>query len=383
LNSEVKVDSIMEKMLVPDDSLVLVTSSDSVAKDNEFKFYSASKSFLNFYEGVLLAVDSMKNAGMKIELHTFDTEQKKEVVDSLLNQEVFRSFDLIIGPVFPDLQRDVATFAMENHIAFISPLSSSGNFEKTNPYYFKVNPQNDYFIQKTADYMTRESSGKNIIVLKMGEYKYLQEAVLIDKLRKKYKDPFYDYAKEEQPDFHEYQYSSAGLDGLRDIMKSDKENVVFIPSKTEGQLSVAITNLNTLTKEEFPVTLIGLPAYQRYKSIQTEYFYHTHLNYLSSYFIDYKSSAVNNFIHKFRDNFFAEPDNFSFQGYDVAFYFMNALKSYGHNFISELSLLNVELLQNNFIFKKQSESGGYMNEGLFLVKYSPDYMECGIPYIDN
>ncbi|MBK5203718.1 MAG: hypothetical protein JJE45_08370, partial [Prolixibacteraceae bacterium] len=148
-------------------------------------------------------------------------------------------------------------------------------------------------------------------------------------------------------------------------------------------LSVAITNLNTLTEEGFPITLIGLSDYQRYKSIQTEYFYHTNLNYLSSYFIDYKSYSVNNFIHKFRNNFFAEPDNFSFQGYDVAFYFMNALKNYGHSFLENLPYLKVELLQDNFIFKKQSETGGYINEGLFVVKYSPDYRECGIPYVAN
>ena len=383
LNSEVKVDSVTENILVPDDSLVSVIPSDSVVIKKKFRFYSGSKSFLNFYEGVLLAVDSLKNAGMKVELYTFDTEQKKEVVDSLLKQKIFKSLDLIIGPVFPELQRNVAVFAQENHIPFVSPLSASGDIENNNPYYFKVNPEKNYFIQKTADYMIRECVGKNIVFLKMGEYKHLQEASLIYKLREKYRDHFHDYAKKEQPYFHEYLYSSYGLDGLREIMKKDKENVVFIPSITEGQLSVAITNLNTLANEGFHVMLIGLPAYQRYKSIQTEYFYHINLNYLSSYFIDYKSLSVNKFIHKFRKNFYAEPDNFSFQGYDVAFYFMNALKSYGHNFIKDLSLLNVELLQDNFIFKKQSESGGYVNEGLFVVKYSPDYRECGIPYVDN
>ena len=383
LNSEVKRDSIAENILAPGDSLVSGTPSDSVVMEKKFKLYSGSKSFLNFYEGVLLAVDSLKNVGMKVELYTFDTEQNKEVVDSLLKQKIFKSLDLIIGPVFPDLQSEVADFAQENHIAFISPLSASGNFEKTNPYYFKVNPEKKYFIQHTADYIFREYSGKNMIILKMGEYKYLQESALIDTLIKKYKDPFYDYAGAEQPDFHEYMYSLEGLDGLRAIMNVDNQNVVFIPSITEGELSVAITNLNTLTKEGFSVTLIGLPAYQRYKSIQTEYFYNTNLNYLSSYFIDYKSSSVNNFIHKFRDNFYAEPDNFSFQGYDVAFYFINALKSYGHHFIADLSLLKVDLLQDNFIFKKQSEFGGYMNEGLFVVKYSPDYTECGRPYVDN
>lgn len=383
LNSVVKRDSIEENILSPYDSLVSVMPSDGVVIKKEYKFYPESKSFLNFYEGVLLAVDSMKNAGMNVELYTFDTEQKKEVVDSLLNMDVFRSFDLIIGPVFPNLQKDVAAFAKLHRIAFISPLSSAGNIEESNPYYLKVNPKKDFFIQKTGDYMKRICLGKNIVFLKMGDYKYLKESALIDTLRKKYKDPFYTYAGEDQPDFHEYLYSSGELDGLRDIMKADRQNIVFIPSISEGQLSVAITNLNTLTEEGFPITLIGLSDYQRYKSIQTEYFYHTNLNYLSSYFIDYKSYSVNNFIHKFRNNFFAEPDNFSFQGYDVAFYFMNALKNYGHSFLENLPYLKVELLQDNFIFKKQSETGGYINEGLFVVKYSPDYRECGIPYVAN
>lgn len=383
LNSEVKRDSIEENIIVQDDSLSSGILSDSSVIEKEYKFYPRSKSFLNFYEGVLLAVDSMKNAGMNVELYTFDTEQKKEVVDSLLNMEMFSSFDLIIGPVFPDLQKDVANFAKIHHIPFISPLSSAGNIEETNPYYFKVNPQKNFYIIKTADYMKKICFGQNIVFLKMGNYKYLQESALIDTLRKKYKDPFYDYAGAEQPDFHEYLYSSYELDGLRAIMKTDMQNIVFIPSISEGQLSVAITNLNTLTEEGYPITLIGLSDYQRYKSIQTEYFYHTNLNYLSSYFIDYKSYSVNNFIKKFRNNFYAEPDNFSFQGYDVAFYFMNALKNYGPSFFDKLPYIKVDLLQNNFIFKKQTDFGGYTNEGLFVVKYSPDYREIGIPYVSD
>ena len=383
LNSEVQRDSITENILVSDDSLVSNTPADSVAIKKEYKFYSGTKSFLNFYEGVLLAVDSLKNAGMNVELYTFDTEQKKEVIDSLLNLEKFKSLDLVIGPVFPDLQREVAAFAKENHIAFISPLSSAGNLEENNPYYFKVNPEKKYFIQKTTNYMIQKCFGKNIIFLKMGEYNYLQESAIIDKVKEKYRDPFYTYAKEEQPDFHEYLYPLGGLDGLREIMRTDKQNVVFISFRTEGQLSEAITNLNTMTKEGFNVTLVGLSDYQRYKSIQTEYFYNTNMNYLSSYFIDYKSSTVNGFIRKFRQNFSAEPDNFSFQGYDVAFYFMSALLKYGHDFIPHISSVKVELLQDNFNFIKHTEFGGYINEGLFLVKYTPDYMENGIPYVEN
>lgn len=56
-----------------------------------------SENFMHFYEGVLLAVDSLKKAGMNMELHVFDTNRDKQVVDSLVLYNDFSKFDLILG----------------------------------------------------------------------------------------------------------------------------------------------------------------------------------------------------------------------------------------------------------------------------------------------
>jgi len=345
--------------------------ADSFAVRDDRIVYPRSESFLQFYEGVLVAVDSLQRSGMNVKLHVFDTNQSAETIQSILNTPEFRNVDLIIGPVFPELQGPVAGFARMKGIPIVSPLSSSGNLEETNPYYFKINPTKEYLIQKTASYIADEYFDKNLVVLSMGNYQHLPEAGLVNMTREKFFfSPYRDQSQ--QVLFHEYNLQQEGALGLTRILKKDQENVFIIPSETEAQVSVAVTNLNAAA-ENYPVTLIGLSNFQRYKSIQTEYYHHVKMNLLSPYYVDYKAPVVNQFIRKFRRNFSDEPNQFSFQGYDVAYYFMSALYNYGKDFMSCLPYHHTSLTQGAFYFEQVNRSGGYMNEGLFILKYEPDY----------
>ncbi|MCW0482162.1 LysM peptidoglycan-binding domain-containing protein [Gaoshiqia sediminis] len=347
----------------------LPVDSFYIRKDKQV--YARSDNFLHFYEGVLLAVDSLQRAGMHVQLNVFDTNQSAAVIDSLIRLDIFRELDLIIGPVYPEQQKQVADFAFKNRIPMVSPLSAAGTFEQNNPYYFKVNPTKEYLIRKTADYIAEEYYDKNLIVLKMGEYKHLPEAELVSLCREKlFFSDFNNHSNRVL--FHEYNFQEEGTWGLSRILSNDQENVFIIPSETEAQLSVAITNLNGIA-EKYPVTLVGQSNFQRYKSIQTEYFHHTNLNFLSPYFVDYQSPVVNHFVSRFRRNFAAEPNQFSFQGYDVAFYFMSALFNYGENFIDCLFGFQPDLTQCVFSFDKVSRMGGYMNQGLFVTEYGRNY----------
>ncbi|WP_163717966.1 LysM peptidoglycan-binding domain-containing protein [Mangrovibacterium lignilyticum] len=355
----------------PDYESELVLMADSFTVRPDRIVYPRSESFLQFYEGVLLAVDSLKKSGMNIKLHVFDTDQSAAKVQSVLYSAAFASVDLIIGPVFPELQGPVADYAKMKGIPMISPLSSSGNLEQTNPYYFKINPTKEYLIQKTADYIADEYFDKNLVVLSTGNYQNLPEAKLVDLTREKFfLSPYRNEGQRVL--FHDYNLQREGALGLSRILTEDQENVVIIPSETEAQVSVAITNLNAAA-ENYPITLIGSSNFQRYKSIQTEYFHHVKMNVLSPYYVDYKSPVVNEFIRKFRRNFADEPSQFSFQGYDIAYYFMSALFNYGKDFVGCLPYHHVNLTQGEFYFEKVNRSGGYMNQGLFILKYEPDY----------
>jgi len=205
----------------------------------------------------------------------------------------------------------------------------------------------------------------------MGDYSNIPEGELVKLVREKLLFSE-DRNKTGKVLFHEYRFSADGPEGLKALLSKDQENIFIIPSETEAQVSVAVTTLNALA-EQYPVTLIGLTNFQRYKSIQTEYFHRTRLNYLTPYFVNYESPVVNQFIRKFRRNFYAEPNQFSFQGYDVAFYFMSALFQYGKDFTGCLPELKVSLTQSELAFDRVNHDGGYINTGLFIMQYEPDY----------
>ena len=330
-----------------------------------------SENFMHLYEGVLMAADSLQKQGMKFELYVFDTNRDSSVVQSLIQRDIFREMDLIIGPVYPNLQGIVSPFSAKNRIPMVSPLSAAGDFENTNPYYFKVNPNKEYLIQETARLITEKYFDKNFIVLKMGEYKHLAEASLVDQCRDRlFSTGYYDQSKDVL--FHEYDFEAEGIWGIQRILSPVKENVFIIPAVNEGQISVAVTNLNTLA-EQADIRLVGLSGFKGYRSIQPEYFHQTQLQYLTHYFIDYESLPVNRFIASFRKKFATEPNEFSFQGFDLAYYFMTALHLYGKEMVHCIPNFKMELNQLNLNFRKVSKLGGFMNYGLVNVGYEKDF----------
>jgi len=352
-----------------EEDLELLADSFAVRRDRSI--YPKSESFIEFYEGVLLAVDSLTRVGMKIKLHVFDTNQSSTRIQTILHDPNFRMANLIIGPVFPELQGPIADYAKARGIPIVSPLSSTGNIEETNPLYFKINPTKEYLIKKTADYIADEYFDKNLVVLQVGNYQNLPEAQLVNLTKEKFFSSPY-RAKNANVMFNEYNLKREGSLGLSRILNKEQDNIIIIPSATEAEVSVGITSLNAKS-ENYPVKLIGLSNFQRFKSIQTEYFHQLRMDLLSPYFVDYQSMCVNNFISKYRKYYRGEPSQFSYQGYDVAFYFLSALYNYGSDFIGCLPYHQVDLTQGDFQFGKVNKTGGYMNEGLFILNYEPDF----------
>ena len=97
------------------------------------------------------------------------------------------------------------------------------------------------------------------------------------------------------------------------------------------------------------------------------------MRYIAPYWIDYESPATIQLFKKFKSNFGAEPGNIGVQGFDVAFYFFNALNYFGKDFEDCLPYLNTNLVQGNYHFEKVSEFGGFMNQGVSVVSYSRNY----------
>ena len=219
--------------------------------------------------------------------------------------------------------------------------------------------------------VAEEYFNSNFIIVKTSDYSRTTDGQLVELLREKFFNSGL-LSSNEGVNFTIYDFENEGAFGLRRIMSKQKENVVFIPSSNEGELSVAISNVNNLS-DEFSITLIGTNRYPNYSSIQLEQFHNLKLKYIAPYYTDYSNRQTINFVEKYKNNFGTEPDNFSFQGYDVTLYFLTALITYGNDFADCLPYLHTFQMQGNYHFEKFTQFGGYMNEGVSVISYTRDY----------
>jgi LysM repeat protein/ABC-type branched-subunit amino acid transport system substrate-binding protein len=333
-------------------------------------FFGRTENYLHFYEGVLLAIDSMRNRGMNVKLHVYDTGQDRKFIEDLVATGDLLNLDLIIGPIFPELQTPVADFAFKNRIPMVSPLSPDGKLTASNPYYFQVFPSQDFLIQKTAQYVADRYNNSNFIFLQTG---VPNEAMnqLADVFREKLSASRASQ-KVLSNSFRFYDFNSSGAGGIPGILSKTKENVFFIPSIDEGEVSVAISNIN-FNAADYDITVIGNSRFKQFESINQEYFHNTQLKFFYPYWTDFNSPATVDFYSKFRYYFSTEPSQYSMQGYDVAFFFLSAFWNYGKIFYDCLPYMNVALTQGNYQFEKVSKFGGYMNHGVSLISYNKDF----------
>jgi LysM repeat protein/ABC-type branched-subunit amino acid transport system substrate-binding protein len=361
------------------DSAVVIPPVDHLATDTIVEhekpvrllkqFHGNSENFLQFYEGVLIAVDSMQKAGMNIVLNVFDTKDNPETVRKIKNSQSFSETDLIIGPVYENVQKEVTQISVQNQIPMISPFTPKSAILDSNPYFYQINPTREYLAEATAELIANSYSTSNFIVVRTSAYSGAHENQFVELIRRKISEQ----DNENKGKFTEYDFRKGRSHGLREILLADKENVVFIPSSDEGELSVAISNINNLAVD-FPITLIGAANYQqRYPSIEIAHFHNLQMKYINPYWIDYQKPETIGYFEKFIDNFGTEPNSYGVQGFDAAWYFLNALHLYGKDFEDCLPYLNVNLVQGNYYFKRVSASGGYMNQGVSVISYNRDF----------
>ena len=104
-----------------------ITESDDNLNYNEQgrssgSIYDGSLPFLEAYEGILIAVDSLRSLGLTVELDVFDTGADTVGLHRLIHSGSLDGADLIIGPVFSYHLEQIAGWAAARDIPIVSPV---------------------------------------------------------------------------------------------------------------------------------------------------------------------------------------------------------------------------------------------------------------------
>ncbi len=335
---------------------------------NPFYIYPRSLIFVEFYEGLLLAIDTLKQKGLSINLHVYDTQNDTSRIKEILSFPEFVSTDLIIGPIFNHEVRLVSEFSKENKIKMISPLSDNLSLVDENPYLFQVSPSYNSQIDEFARFISGFGD-KNIVLVHNGDsLGYSNIQMVKDKIFTNLSiDTIINNIQ-----FKEVVFKDS-INVLEHALNEEIENVFVIPSNEEAFVTNVVTKLNTIKTFGHQVRVIGLSRWQRFKNIDPEYYFNLELCIATPFFIDYHHKDVKNFILKYRDTYKTEPSQMAIHAYDVGLYFLTAMMNYGKDFERCIYNYKVDLLQADYRFVKWYETSGYENIDVDIIRYYDGY----------
>ncbi|MCW3807689.1 LysM peptidoglycan-binding domain-containing protein [Plebeiibacterium marinum] len=345
-----------------------------------------SRSFVEFYEGVLMALDSVKKQGVNIELYTYDTAPDTNKVKAILERPELKNVDFIIGPAFTSNLSLVSEFSYQNGIKMIYPLSNKDPEINRNPYLIQVNTPDSLVYDKYVSYISSQSEGSRVLVLKSKEPGSLE-----NQFCNKLKDQIYlKYIPlGQKPNYLEVSFSEQDVQAIDALLDDSHPNIVVIPSPEEADISKIITTLHGVVDgSDKNVKLIGFGDWLKYQTINAEEVHNLNTEIISSYALDYNSELTKNFVMKYRKWYHTEPfavspffirpgrnakySKYGIWGYDVAYYFLNARIKYGKQFEYCLPHYKANQVQFNFDFERYGNWGGLYNRGLYVIRFGKE-----------
>jgi outer membrane protein assembly factor BamD (BamD/ComL family) len=119
------------------------------------------------YAGIQLAIDSLRQKKIKINVYAYDTEKDNVKIQEMLKLPELKSMDLIIGPLIPAQNTYVNQFALANLIETVNPLSNNLKLTEGNEYVYLFQPSLERQAQQVADYALKNlpsEEKKNVFI---------------------------------------------------------------------------------------------------------------------------------------------------------------------------------------------------------------------------
>ena len=333
-----------------------------------------SVNFLEFFEGSLLALDSLSKTGMKMDVHYFDTRRSMERTLSILAEEDLEDFDLFIGPFYPFNLELVSAFSRQHRIPLVTPFYNELDLVRENPYLFQVSPSMEEEYRQAAR-LVASKRHYNIVYVREEDSLNIEKH---DLFKEFIFNGFEKYRPSQPVVFKEVVPQMGQTDEIIHSLSPDRKNLIIVPTQNQALASTVVSSLY-FQSENYDIEVLGTPYWSEFSTIEFRYFHTLNLIFYSSFWVDYKDTHTERFLRNFRSAYGDEPRstsrkgmNFGIIGYDMTFYFLNALRLEGKRFILSLEEYHPTLVQGPLKFERISSSGGFENKNVNFYQFRPD-----------
>ena len=281
-----------------------------------------SENSFQIYNGVKIALRDLKELGYNLELNVFDSKYDTNTIKEIFQDTLFKSSNLIIGPLYSKNIKMMRVFSKNSHIPMISPYNIPSQALFNYPDLFKIQPSRSTQSKEMAKYIKNSKDDYNILLLSDVEDK--KSKVYGNIFSDAFNDTIYlikDSLKEVDSILPTLLKRGDDWSHLLDKLSKKKSNLIIITSNQVPFLTYAFNKIiefsNSQEHYKSDFEIFGFEDIYRIKTIDVIYKNKFNLHFVSKGIPDLNSNRIAEFKDKYRDFLSAEPTKYSYLGYDI------------------------------------------------------------------
>ena len=319
---------------------------------------------LDFYNGVMLAIDSLNKENLNAEVWIYDTKKKNTDINAMLQTMKALHFSLIIASFTSNTeQKAVSDFSFANNIPVVSVTYPNDAGLNANPYFIMLNS-------------TLKTHVNGIYHFVQQNYSY-SKALFITKNTPLETRIVADFRSNDSLVKNHFSYKTLLLndnvnwDDIKPYLDSNKQNVIVCGSLNND---FALSLIKTLgDNNAYKTTVIGMPNWDGMRKLYRNTFdnvdiiYSTPFNYAST------DSTVQKLTTAYRAKFTARPSDLVYKGFEAMYDYTHLINDFGSEFTGHVSDSTHQLTNQFFIqpavLNSTSLVPDYLeNKNLYFIK---------------
>lgn len=328
-----------------------------------------SSLYTEYYQGFLLAVDSLKRQGYSINVYAYDTQNSTDVVRELLSRQQMKNMDLIIAPDQDEAIDLVADFGEQYDINIVNSFSLKNDKVNTNARVFQTNIPGSYLYAETVAQFIKTFKNKTVVFLdntedaeKDNEFVETLQSELTQRNMQYITCTYTDILNDEN-------LTNASLySSIVFVPMSNKKDVIaeIIPA-----LDRYVTHYN-----QSDVSLFAYPGWVPHINKNLDKFYHLDTYIFSRFYIQPDDARMYDFSIKYAYWYNKEMRNasprYAVLGFDTGLYFLQTIAQHGKNFANYDLTNDSQSIQTDFYFERINNWSGFINKSFYFVHLSRD-----------
>jgi len=308
---------------------------------------------LDFYSGVLSALEAAKQQGITVELDVFDTANNTQTLQKIIQEEKLETSDAIIGPLIPSNFDFVSQQARLQNTPKIAPLSSMPVVLRKNV--FQTITPEKFYREKMYHYLDQVlDSTQNVLIIADAANSATERAL-------KQRFP---WSQTMRPQSGNYVLPET----VDSLLLDSKPNKVILESNSFALITSVISQMNAQNSEDRNVQLFTTYKGNIYENDNLS------LKIMGGIQFTYPAGSYSlqwieehPFVVNYKQRFGKLPSKEAIRAYDVTRDLIQRL-TVKESLSAAVAIGETEQVENRFHYVPES-NGSFVNKGLYLLQH--------------